>query len=77
MPKEFLTIEEIPVGSVWTACDGSGHTVTVISTQTDHDFKDSLVSEQNWVKYNWIENGETKTHEKSLFSFQVRYDMVK
>lgn len=77
MPKEFLTIAEIPVASEWYACDGSGHKVTVIATCSHEDVLDSLVSEKNWIQYTCNENGETKTYEKSLFSFQVRYYLPK
>lgn len=76
-PKTFVTIEEIEIGSVWHASDGSGHKVTVVLTHTIEDMKDSLVSENNWVTYSWEENGKIKTHKKSLFSFQVRYYLPK
>jgi hypothetical protein len=73
MPKEFLTIDQIPIASEWHAADGSGHKVTIISKYWEEERPDVPFSEKETVRYSWQENGNTKTHEKSLFSFQVRY----
>ena len=64
--RNWLTESEIKAGQVWHSCDGAGHKVTIVKC------------ENNSVFYSWIEKGEYKkgelrTHDKSVFSFQVRY----
>ena len=62
--KEFLKIEQIPLGTTWYSCDGSGHKVRAV-------YKD--IKKPGWVGYEWEEKGEIRTHEKSTFAFQCRY----
>lgn len=63
--RKFKTIKEIKTNTVWTSCDGAGHEVTVVGTEM------GLV--EDVVHYKWIENGKEIFHDKSCFSFQVRY----
>jgi hypothetical protein len=64
MADKFLTIEQIPLDTVWYACDGSRHKVRTV-------YKD--LKKPGWVGYEWQEKGATKSHEKSTFTFQCRY----
>jgi hypothetical protein len=62
--KEFFKIEQVPLGTMWHSCDGSGHKVRVV-------YKD--IKTPGWIGYEWEERGEIRTHEKSTFAFQCRY----
>jgi hypothetical protein len=64
LERTFLTIGQIPLDTVWYACDGSGHKVKVTYTDTE---------KPGWVGYEWSEKGKIVTHEKSTFAFQCRY----
>ena len=64
--KTWLKDNQIKENQVWSSCDGSSHTVTIIKV------------ENGLVHYSWIErgsykNGELRTHAKTVFAFQVRY----
>jgi len=63
--KHFLKSEQIPINSKWTSTDGAGIEVTVTNTDPEGE---------GWVTYQWEERGKTVVHEKSAFSFQVRYE---
>jgi len=54
--------EEIKIGSRWQA--SSGNTVTVTANN------------EGWITYEWIEKGETRSHEKQSFAFQCRYCLI-
>ena len=64
-PKVWYTFEEIEIGSLWFAADGSGHFVVVYDKQRDDIF------------YKWVEAEQEKRHDKSTWSFQVRYCLAK
>ena len=55
---------EIKVGQIWAAADGSDRTVRVLKVDGD------------WVEYEWQELGKTISHEKLAFAFQCRYCLV-
>lgn len=62
--EHFFKAHEIAAGQRWAPADGSNHEVKIVSVDGD------------WVKYEWKEQGQRKTHEKSSFAFQCRYCKV-
>lgn len=54
----FIKVSAIPVGSVWTSCDGAGIKVTILRIDGDQ-------------VYYCDEQG--KEYDKDAWSFQVRY----
>jgi hypothetical protein len=65
----FFKPNEIQVGSRWIGVSGSIVTVEGINLYG---------STNPWyeVVYSWFENGEKKTNDKDVFSFQCRYCLV-
>ncbi len=53
--------EEIKKGQRWAPADGSNREVKIVRV------------DGSWVKYEWEEKGQRKTHEKDSFAFQCRY----
>lgn len=65
---------EIAKGSRWQS--SSGHIVTVTEVKEFHwKYKDKPQVSID-VYYTWMENGETKVHDKDSFSFQCRYCLI-
>lgn len=60
----IFKVNEIKAGQRWAPADGSDHEVKIVSVDRDR------------VKYEWDEQGQRKTHEKSSFAFQCRYCKV-
>jgi hypothetical protein len=60
---------EIQIGSRWIGVSGGIVTVEGLNTYGSID---------PWVKvvYSWEEKGQKVTHEKDIFSFQVRYSLI-
>lgn len=65
----FFKAHEIEVGSRWISSSGGIVTVEGLNSygSTDPLFE---------VVYSWEENGEKKTHDKDVFSFQCRYCLI-
>jgi hypothetical protein len=63
--SKFTRAEDIEIGSIWYAADGSGHSVKVVAKE--------IGEPQSWIKYSWKEDGKIKEHEKDTWSFQCRY----
>lgn len=62
--EHFFKAHEIEAGQRWAPADGSNREVKIVSVDGD------------CVKYEWEEQGQRKTHEKTLFAFQCRYCKV-
>lgn len=56
--------DEIKKGQRWAPADGSNREVKIVRV------------DGSWVKYEWEEQGQRKTHEKEAFAFQCRYCKV-
>jgi hypothetical protein len=67
--RHIFKAHEIQVGSRWIGVSGVIVTVEGIN---------SYGSTNPWyeVVYSWEENGEKKTHDKDVFSFQCRYCLI-
>jgi hypothetical protein len=61
---QILKHNELAVGQTWAPASGADRTVKI--TDIDGD----------WVRYEWVEGGQTVSHEKDLFAFQCRYCLV-
>ncbi|QGT54453.1 hypothetical protein b3_0210 [Synechococcus phage B3] len=61
--------DEILVGSRWIGVSGDIVTVEGLNSYGSLD---------PWITvvYSWQEKGQTVTHEKDVFSFQVRYSLI-
>jgi len=59
--RKWYKEEEIKEGQIWASCDGSSHKVTIVGCQ------------DNLVEYSWVEKGDLRQHQKTVFAFQVRY----
>lgn len=67
--EHFFKHDEIPVGSRWISSSGNIVTVEGLNAYGSLDSYYEVV-------YSWEENGEKKTHEKDVFSFQCRYCLI-
>lgn len=61
---KILRPDEIKEGQIWAPADGSNREVRVINCFDD------------WVQYEWHDDGVRKSHIKDAFSFQCRYCLV-
>lgn len=65
----FFKAYEIEVGSRWISSSGGIVTVESINSY-------GIPNPWYEVVYSWEENGEKKTHDKDVFSFQCRYCLI-
>ena len=72
MKGEFLSFQEIPVGSIWMAADGGGYGYIVVGKRAWRDGGDVIC--HGFSKNGWLDDNPW---EIDWFKLQYRYYLVK
>lgn len=67
--QHFFKENEIQIGSLWIGVSGGIVTVEGLNNYGG-------INPWITVVYSWEEYGQKLTHEKDIFSFQVRYSLI-